>query len=185
MENIQNLLDELNALDVSEDVKSQVNSLVGQIRVLKLRQERGMVVPAMSYHMIFEGNYGDAMTAVAGVVGRIYRELGILSKGHLVEVGREDLVSEYIGHTAIKTKEVVDTAIGGILLIKDAYSLDEGDSILRAFGNEAMDVIARAIEEHSDDLVVVMSGDKAKMDAFVDANPGLCLGFKTTVGFEA
>jgi stage V sporulation protein K len=124
------------------------------------------------------------MTTAADVVGRIYHELGILSKGHLIEVGRDDLVSQYIGHTAIKTKEVVDTAIGGVLFIRDAYTLDEGDSILRAFGNEAMDVIARAIEEHSDDLVVIMSGGKDEMRAFVNANPGLCLGFKIQIEFD-
>ena len=157
MENIQNALDELNSLEGLEGVKAKIGSLVGQLN-----------------HMIFLGNPDTAQTTVARLVGQIYRELGILSSGHLVEVSCDDLVSQYVGQTAIKTKEVVEKAIGGVLLIDDVYSLLEEYPTF--FGSEALESLLREME-NTTDLVVILSGCKDKMTTFLDSNPGLSSHF--------
>ena len=152
-------LNELIGLDV---VKKDVDSLVNLVKVRRLRQERGMKTPDMSFHLVFSGNPGTGKTTVARIVGKVYSALGILSKGHLVEVDRSGLVAGYVGQTAIKTPENAD---------KD-------------FGQEAIDTILKAMEDHRDDFVVIVAGYATLMPRFIDSNPGLKSRFNKYLYFE-
>ena len=173
-------LDELIGLDV---VKKDVDSLVNLVKVRKLRQERGMKTPDMSFHLVFSGNPGTGKTTVARIVGKVYSALGILSKGHLVEVDRSGLVAGYVGQTAIKTKEVIDKALGGVLFIDEAYTLSP-ENADKDFGQEAIDTILKAMEDHRDDLVVIAAGYDDLMDRFIHSNPGLESRFNRFLHFE-
>ncbi|MCD8201454.1 MAG: AAA family ATPase [Clostridia bacterium] len=171
----------LNSLVGLGKVKKQVGDWVNQVKVFKKREERNLPVPAMSYHMVFTGNPGTGKTTVARIIADIYSALGIISKGQLVEVSRGDLVGEYIGHTAKKTGDVLDSAMGGVLFVDEAYSLvKEGND----FGQEAIDTILLAMENHRDDLVVIVAGYPDLMKGFIDSNPGLKSRFTHYIEFE-
>ena len=173
-------LDQLIGLEV---VKKDVDSLVNLVKVRRLRQERGMKTPEMSFHLVFSGNPGTGKTTVARIVGKVYSALGILSKGHLVEVDRSGLVAGYVGQTAIKTKEVIDKALGGVLFIDEAYTLSPQNAD-KDFGQEAIDTILKAMEDHRDDLVVIVAGYASLMPRFIDSNPGLKSRFNKYLTFE-
>ena len=179
---LDDYLEELNKLIGLEKVKKDVNSLINLVQIRKLRSERGIAQPAMSLHLVFSGNPGTGKTTVARLLSKIYNKIGLLSKGHLVETDRSCLVGGYVGQTAIKTKAVIDEAMGGILFIDEAYSLastSEND-----YGKEAIDTILKAMEDNRDDLIVIVAGYPALMDRFLHSNPGLESRFNKFIYFD-
>ncbi|RYV50922.1 AAA family ATPase [Pengzhenrongella frigida] len=176
---VDELLAELDQLVGLARVKREVHQQAAVLRVDRLRAEHGMTSPTISRHLVFTGNPGTGKTTVARLVCGIYAALGLLSKGHLVEVDRSELVAGYLGQTAVKTSDVVRGALGGVLFIDEAYSL-AGDQ----YGAEAVDTLVKEMEDHRDDVVVIVAGYPAPMVEFVDANPGLASRFRTTVEFD-
>ncbi len=152
-------------------IKKEVQSLINLVSVQKLRRENDLPVEELSLHMVFSGNPGTGKTMIARLMSRIYRSLGILSKGQLVEVDRGGLVAGYVGQTAIKTGDVIKKALGGVLFVDEAYALtDHGEN---DYGQEAVDTLLKAMEDHRDDLIVIVAGYTELMEAFVHSNPGL------------
>ena len=176
---VEELLAELDALIGLERVKREVHRQVAILRVERLRADAGMRSPTITRHLVFTGNPGTGKTTVARLVSGIYASLGLLSQGQLVEVDRSELVAGYLGQTAVKTAEVVAKAAGGVLFIDEAYSLT-GDQ----YGTEAVDTLVKEMEDRRDDLVVIVAGYPAPMQAFVAANPGLASRFRTTIEFD-
>lgn len=175
---VEELLAELDALVGLDEVKSEIHRQAAVLRVEGLRQEAGLKAPTITRHMIFNGNPGTGKTTVARLVAGIYRALGLLSQGQLVEVDRSELVAGYLGQTAMKTAEVVKSAEGGVLFIDEAYAL-AGDQ----YGQEAVDTLVKEMEDKRDDLVVIVAGYPVPMQVFVAQNPGLESRFRTTIDF--
>ena len=170
-EKMEDLLKELDSYIGLDVVKDEVRSLINMVQVYKLRREHDLPTTDMSLHMVFTGNPGTGKTMMARMMARIYRSLGILSKGQLVEVDRSGLVAGYVGQTAIKTQKAIEKAMGGVLFIDEAYALNgksEND-----FGQEAIDTVLKAMEDHRDDLVVIVAGYTDLMEKFIHSNPGL------------
>ena len=182
-EKIEDLLAELDSYVGMDAIKTEVRSLINMVQVYKLRREHDLPTTDMSLHMVFSGNPGTGKTTVARIMARVYHSLGILSKGQLVEVDRSGLVAGYVGQTALKTQKVIEKAMGGVLFIDEAYALNgksEND-----FGQEAIDTILKAMEDHRDDLVVIVAGYTELMDRFIHSNPGLESRFNRFLMFEA
>lgn len=165
------LMAQLEELIGLEQVKKDVKSLINLIKVRKLREENGLPNSAMSLHMVFLGNPGTGKTTVARLLAGLYGAIGVLSKGQLIEVDRSGLVAGYVGQTALKTQEVIQSALGGVLFIDEAYSLASGGE--NDFGREAIETLLKAMEDHREDLVVIVAGYDEPMERFIDSNPGL------------
>ena len=176
---VEELLAELDALIGLGRVKREIHRQVALLRVERLRAEAGMTSATITRHLVFTGNPGTGKTTVARLVSGIYAALGLLTRGQLIEVDRSELVAGYLGQTAVKTSEVVGKASGGVLFIDEAYSLT-GDQ----YGTEAVDTLVKEMEDRRDDLVVIVAGYPAPMEAFVAANPGLASRFRTIIEFD-
>jgi SpoVK/Ycf46/Vps4 family AAA+-type ATPase len=178
---IEELLAELDALVGLEQVKTDVRRLTSLLRIQRLREERGLPTLETSHHLVFTGNPGTGKTTVARLLSQILRALGIVSKGHLVETDRSGLVAGYVGQTAQRTRSVLESALGGTVLIDEAYALARGSE--QDFGREAIDTLVKFMEDHRDDLAVIAAGYPDEMATLIDTNPGLHSRFTRTIHF--
>ena len=180
-ENLEDLLAELNGYIGLDTVKEEIDTLVHWIQMQQLRKEHDLPTSDLSLHMVFSGNPGTGKTTIARFLSKIFHSLGILSKGQLVEVDRGDLVAGYVGQTAIKTKDAIKKAMGGVLFIDEAYALtNRGEN---DYGAEAVDTLLKAMEDHRDDLIVIVAGYIEPMEKFLHSNPGLESRFNRFIDF--
>lgn len=176
----EEIRDDIDGLIGLYEVKQQVKSMINVVHIREECKKRGIVRQPMSYHMVFLGNPGTGKTTVARLIAEAYHDMGLLSKGHLVETSRVDLVAGYVGHTALKVNEVLEKAKGGVLFIDEAYVLaGEGND----FGSEAIATLIKGMEDNRDDMVVIVAGYTDLMQSFLDSNPGLKSRFSKTIYF--
>ena len=180
---LSQLLEELNSLVGLSNVKKKVNDLIAYHHVRMLREQAGLKSQGTTLHLAFTGNPGTGKTTVARIIGHIYKQLGLLSKGQFVEVSRTDLIAGYQGQTALKVKAVIESAKGGVLFIDEAYSLTENDHS-DSYGRECLTELTKALEDYRDDLVVIVAGYTEPMKQFFESNPGLKSRFNTFIEFD-
>ena len=181
-ETLEELLEELDGLIGLAEVKKEVHDLVNLIKVREIRKDQGLKVMDMSFHMVFTGNPGTGKTTVARLIAKIYKKLGFLSKGQFVETDRSGLVAGYVGQTAGKVTEMVNSALGGILFIDEAYALAR-KGMENDFGREAIDTLVKLMEDHRDDFLVIVAGYTQEMHDFLTSNPGLISRFNKYIDF--
>jgi len=180
----EELLETLDALVGLENIKQSVKSLINYVKIRKLREENELPNPPLSLHMVFAGNPGTGKTTVGRILSELYKAIGVLSKGQLVEVDRSGLVAGFVGQTAIKTSEVVTGALGGILFIDEAYALAPDTGAGNDFGREAIETLLKLMEDHRNDLIVIVAGYTDPMERFISSNPGLESRFNRYFFFE-
>lgn len=173
-------LDDLIGLD---NVKREVRTLANFVKVQKQREAQGLKIPKISYHLVFTGSPGTGKTTVARIVGRIYKDLGVLKKGHTVETDRSGLVAKYMGQTALKTDTIIQKAMNGVLFIDEAYALVPEDGGGQDYGQEAISTLLKRMEDYRDSLVVIIAGYPNEMKRFIDSNPGLQSRFNRYISF--
>lgn len=177
------LQNELNNLTGLSKVKQQISDLIAYQKVQKLREVQGLNKVNRTLHLAFLGNPGTGKTTVARIVGRIYKQIGLLSKGHFIEVSRTDLIAGYQGQTSLKVKKVVDQAKGGVLFIDEAYSITENEHS-DSYGRECLTELTKALENYREDLVVIVAGYNDQMNVFFKSNPGLKSRFNNFIQFD-
>ncbi|MEK3808841.1 MULTISPECIES: stage V sporulation protein K [unclassified Metabacillus] len=172
---------ELNTLVGMDELKRMIKEIYAWIFINKKREEQGLKAGKQSLHMMFKGNPGTGKTTVARLIGKLFFQMNVLSKGHLIEAERADLVGEYIGHTAQKTRDLIKKSLGGILFIDEAYSLARGGE--KDFGKEAIDTLVKHMEDKQHEFVLILAGYSKEMDHFLSLNPGLHSRFPLVVDF--
>lgn len=178
---VESPYEKLNSLIGLNAVKEDITKLANFIKIQQVRQAKGLKAPEISYHCVFTGNPGTGKTTVARIMASIYKELGILKKGHLVEMDRSGLVAEYVGQTAVKTNKIIDSALDGVLFIDEAYSLVQGSK--EDFGQEAISTLLKRMEDDRNRLVVILAGYSSEMKDFINSNPGLQSRFNRYINF--
>ena len=173
-------VEDLNKLIGLKTIKHDVLELTDFVKVQKMREKEGLKAVPVSLHLVFSGNPGTGKTTVARILARLYKQIGALSGGHLVETDRSGLVAGYVGQTALKTQDMINKALGGVLFIDEAYALSQKDD---PFGQEAIDTLLKAMEDHRDDLVVIVAGYTDLMKDFINSNPGLKSRFNKYIEF--
>ena len=180
-EGLNDVMKQLDELIGLERVKNEVRQLTNFIKIQQKRKERGLKLAPITYHCVFTGNPGTGKTTVARILAEIYREMGIVKKGHLVETDRSGLIAEYVGQTAVKTNKIIDSALDGVLFIDEAYSLVQGGE--KDYGREAIATLLKRMEDDRERLVVILAGYTKEMKDFIDSNPGLQSRFNRYIEF--
>ncbi|MDZ5473385.1 stage V sporulation protein K [Bacillus sp. 31A1R] len=178
---LKEIENELGALVGMDEMKKMIKEIYAWIYVNKKREEAGLKAGKQALHMMFKGNPGTGKTTVARLIGKLFQKMNVLSKGHLIEAERADLVGEYIGHTAQKTRDLIKKAIGGILFVDEAYSLGRGGE--KDFGKEAIDTMVKHMEDKQHDFILILAGYSREMDQFLTLNPGLHSRFPLVIDF--
>ncbi|MBA4536284.1 stage V sporulation protein K [Bacillus aquiflavi] len=178
---LKEIEEELEVLVGMKEMKTMIKEIYAWMYVNKKREEKGLKAKKQALHMMFKGNPGTGKTTVARLIGKLFQKMDILSKGHLIEAERADLVGEYIGHTAQKTRDLIKKALGGILFIDEAYSLGRGGE--KDFGKEAIDTLVKHMEDKQHEFILILAGYSREMEYFLSLNPGLQSRFPLVVDF--